>query len=147
MLEVPLVLRRLAIANFCSWTAVMAFNLFYTDYVGQAVYRGNPYASADSEERELYDSGVRAGSWGLLFHCISSAIYAPAVETLAEKIGLKLSYLFGLTTFSTAMILMLFAQDIYMVNALAACTGFGYATMTTIPFMLVTSYHTKKEVT
>ena len=40
----PAVLKRLAVAHFFSWTAVMAFNLFFTDYVGQSVYGGNPNA-------------------------------------------------------------------------------------------------------
>ena len=29
---------------------------------------------------------------------------------------------------------------------MAACTGFGFATMTTVPFLLVTSYHDDKLV-
>ena len=37
--SLPLALRRLAITNFCSWTAVMGFNLYFTDFVGQVRYR------------------------------------------------------------------------------------------------------------
>ena len=32
---IPHVLRYLGLANFCSWTAVMGFNLYFTDFVGQ----------------------------------------------------------------------------------------------------------------
>ena len=35
MFCIPLVLRYLGLANFCSWTAVMGFNLYFTDFVGQ----------------------------------------------------------------------------------------------------------------
>lgn len=35
LLCVPVVLRYLALVNFCSWTAVMGFNLYFTDFVGQ----------------------------------------------------------------------------------------------------------------
>lgn len=55
--EMPSVLKRLALANFFSWTAVMGFNLFYTDFVGQFVYGGNPNAEEDSPLGILYDKG------------------------------------------------------------------------------------------
>ncbi|KAK3777274.1 hypothetical protein RRG08_013476 [Elysia crispata] len=35
LFQVPVVLRLLAIADFCSWTAIMGFNIYFTDYVGQ----------------------------------------------------------------------------------------------------------------
>lgn len=146
LLSVPFVLKRLALANFCSWTAVMGFNLFFTDFVGQAVFGGNPNAPEDSPERALYDEGVRMGSWGLLFHCITSAIYATLIERLVARYGLRMMYFIGMFSFTLAMAVMVFVRSILLVNIMAACTGFAYATLTTIPFMLVTQYHDNKEV-
>ncbi len=144
--NVPAVLKRLALANYCSWTAVMGFNLFFTDFVGQAVYGGNPNAEEDSHERALYDEGVRMASWGLLFHCITSAIYATVVDRLVTRYSMRTLYCCGMLSFSVAMTGMVFLRNIYVVNLLAACTGFAYATVTTIPFMLVQNYHANKEV-
>ncbi len=84
LVNIPAVLKRLALANFCSWSAVMGFNLFFTDFVGQAVYLGNPNAAEDSHERLLYDEGVRMASWGLLLHCVTSAVYAAIVDRLVS---------------------------------------------------------------
>ena len=144
--NVPAVLKRLALANYCSWTAVMGFNLFYTDYVGQAVYGGNPNAPEDSHERVLYDEGVRMASWGLLFHCITSAIYATIIDRLVTRYSMRTLYCGGMFSFAIAMTVMVFVHNIYVVNLMAACTGFAYATVTTVPFMLVQNYHTNKEV-
>jgi solute carrier family 45 protein 3 len=146
LLEVPYVLRKLAVANFCSWTAVMGFNLFFTDFVGQAVYEGNPNAEENSYLRARYDEGVRMGSWGLLFHCITSAVYAFFVENLVERIGIRRTYAAGMVMFTVSMAGMVIYRNIYFVNVMAAMTGFGYATLTTIPFILVTQYHADKEV-
>lgn len=146
LLEVPYVLRKLAVANFCSWTAVMGFNLFFTDFVGQAVYEGNPNAEENSYLRARYDEGVRMGSWGLLFHCITSAVYAFFVENLVERIGIRRTYAAGMIMFTISMAGMVIYRNIYFVNVMAAMTGFGYATLTTIPFILVTQYHAEKEV-
>ena len=144
--NMPAVLKRLALANYCSWTAVMGFNLFYTDYVGQAVYGGNPNAPEDSHLRTLYDEGVRMASWGLLFHCITSAIYAAIVDRLVTRYSMRTLYCGGMFSFAIAMAVMVFSRNVYIVNLMAACTGFAYAAVTTIPFMLVQNYHTNKEV-
>ena len=144
--NVPFVLRRLALANFCSWTAIMGFNLFFTDFVGQAVYGGDPGAPEGSDLRDLYDHGVRVGSLGLLLHCVNSAVYAGVVERFAAHFDLRLAYVAGMATFVVAMLLMSATTDTYVVNTMAALTGVAYATVTTAPFMLVTSYHEDEKV-
>lgn len=144
--DVPLVLQKLALANFCSWTAVMGFNLFFTDFVGQAVFQGNPNAPENSYLRHRYDEGVRMGSWGLLFHCITSTTYVFFIEGLVEKYGMRNTYLAGMFVFSLSMFGMVFYRHIIFVNMMASLTGFAYATLTTIPFILITKYHNNKEV-
>lgn len=145
-LDIPYVLKHLAIANFCSWTSLMGFNLFFTDFVGQAVYGGNPNAPENSILRNHYDEGVRMASWGLLFHCITSAVYAFLVERLVERFGTRWTYFFGMFSFTVAMFCIVMWRNIYVVNTMAAFTGIAYATLTIIPFILVTTYHTEKEV-
>lgn len=144
--EIPYVLRQLAMAHFCSWTAVMGFNLFFTDFVGNAVFEGNPNAPEDSLLRARFDEGVRMGSWGLLLHCITSAIYALFVERIVSKFGCKLTYSIGMVSFVLAMFGMVLVRNVVFVNLMAALTGFTYATVTTIPFILVTKYHRDKDV-
>ena len=146
LLSVPYVLRSLALANFCSWTAVMSFNLFFTDYVGQAVYGGDPNAPDDSKLRALYDEGVRSGSWGLLFHCVFSALSAACIERVVAAWGMRRTYMTGMLTFVAAMFILVTSRSIVVVLLMASCTGFAYATLTTIPFMLVSNYHDNKEV-
>ena len=146
LFTIPYILRKLALALFCSWSAIMSFNLFFTDFVGQAIYGGNPNGPEDSLLRTRYDSGVRTGSWGLLFHCITSAIYASFIERLVKSFGTRAVFLFGMGSFTLAMICMAYARDVYVVNFMAAMTGFAYATVTSLPFILVNSYHDDQEV-
>ncbi|KAK3101626.1 hypothetical protein FSP39_004984 [Pinctada imbricata] len=146
LFDVPIVLQKLALANFFSWTAVMGFNLFFTDFVGQAVYEGSPNAEENSYLRMRYDEGVRMGSWGLLFHCITSTVYAMFIERLVEKYGSKRTYLCGMIVFTISMLGMVMYRHVVFVSIMAALTGFAYATLTTIPFILITKYHSEKEV-
>jgi len=110
------------------------------------VYGGDPGAPEGSDLRNLYDHGVRIGSFGLLLHCINSAVYAGVVERLASRFDLRMTYVVGMATFVVAMLLMAATNDTYVVNAMAALTGVAYATITTAPFMLVTSYHEDEKV-
>ncbi|KAL4224971.1 hypothetical protein ACF0H5_015667 [Mactra antiquata] len=144
--DIPHVLRHLTLAHFCSWTAVMGFNLFFTDFVGNAVYAGNPNAPEDSLLRNRFDEGVRMGSWGLLLHCITSAVYALFIERLVSRYGCKLTYTFGMTSFIFAMFGMVLVKNVIFVNLMASMTGIAYATVTTIPYILVSKYHNEKEV-
>ncbi|XP_070199581.1 solute carrier family 45 member 3-like [Littorina saxatilis] len=145
MLFFPVVLRYLGLANFCSWTAVMGFNLYFTDYVGQTVYGGNPNLPSSTPEGAAYDEGVRMGSWGLLLHCLTSAIYSVIVERLVVSYGYKMTYMMGMASFCFAMAGMVLVHNVVFVVLMAGLTGFAYSTLTTIPFMLVSQYHEDKK--
>jgi solute carrier family 45 protein 3 len=146
LLNVPYVVRKLIYPNFFGWAGVVGFNLYFTDFVGQAVYHGDPILPENNTLREHYDEGVRMGCWGLLLHCVVSILYACVIERLIEKIGVRMTYAVGMTSFSVAMIAMAVYPNIYFVTTMAALTGVAYGTLTTIPYILVTLYHSEKEV-
>uniref|UniRef100_A0A674JGA3 Solute carrier family 45 member 3 n=1 Tax=Terrapene triunguis TaxID=2587831 RepID=A0A674JGA3_9SAUR len=47
--RIPKVIRRLFVAELCSWMALMTFMLFYTDFVGEGLYQGVPRAEPGTE--------------------------------------------------------------------------------------------------
>ncbi|NWX26809.1 S45A3 protein, partial [Notiomystis cincta] len=55
--RIPSVIRRLFVAELCSWMALMTFMLFYTDFVGEGLYHGVPRAKPGTEARRHYDEG------------------------------------------------------------------------------------------
>ncbi|XP_057244053.1 solute carrier family 45 member 3-like, partial [Malurus melanocephalus] len=57
--RIPRVVRRLFVAELCSWMALMTFMLFYTDFVGEGLYHGVPRAKPGTEARRHYDEGER----------------------------------------------------------------------------------------
>lgn len=145
LLTVPYAVRKLIYPNFFGWAGVVGFNLYFTDFVGQAVYHGDPTLPENTTLRGYYDEGVRMGCWGLLLHCVVSILYAYFVEHLIEKVGMRITYAAGMTTFSVAMLAMAVYPNIYFVTTMAALTGVAYGTLTTVPYILVTLYHSEKE--
>ncbi|KAB1258804.1 Solute carrier family 45 member 3 [Camelus dromedarius] len=64
--RMPRALRRLFVAELCSWMALMTFTLFYTDFVGEGLYQGVPRAEPGTEARKHYDEGEVLAAWGLV---------------------------------------------------------------------------------
>ncbi|XP_070556499.1 solute carrier family 45 member 3-like [Ptychodera flava] len=141
VITMPAVLARLWTAHFVTTTAIMGFKLFFTDFVGTAIFNGNPDAAEGSESQNLYDAGVRMGSWGLLLHGITAAIYSACLEALVSTVGTRRTYMFGIFTFAVATSFIVFTRNMTMVLWLSALTGCAYATVTALPYTLLTTYH------
>jgi solute carrier family 45 protein 3 len=127
-------------------SAIMTFNLFFTDFVGQTVYIGDPSAEETSIERIRYDQGVRAASYGLLFHCIVGAVYAPLLKPLINQFGIHLTFSFGMFIFALSMLVIYISRNIILINIMASLSGLGMASLTSIPYTLVMTYHANREV-
>ncbi|XP_059488370.1 solute carrier family 45 member 3-like [Neocloeon triangulifer] len=142
----PVALWRLFVADTISWAACTSHALFYAHYVGQVVYAGHPNAAPDSLEEDLYNEGVRMGSWGLLLHSMSSCGYVLLLQNqLVQAYGLKSTYRFGLASFAACMMATLVVRNIWLLNVCAAFSGIGFAVMTSIPSALVTEYHADQQ--
>lgn len=50
--------------------------LFYTDFMGEVVYEGDPKAPHDSEAYQRYNAGVSMGCWGMCIYAFSAAFYS-----------------------------------------------------------------------
>lgn len=124
----------------------MTFNLFFTDFVGQTIYLGDPSAEETSIERLRYDQGVRAASYGLLFHCIVGALYAPLLKPLIHQFGIHLTFSFSMFVFALSMLVIYVSRNIVVVNIMASLSGLGMASLTSIPYTLVMTYHANREV-
>ncbi|CAF1283522.1 unnamed protein product [Adineta steineri] len=146
IITMPCVLRRLTLAECCSWSAIMTFNLFFTDFVGQTVYMGDPSADEFAIERIRYDQGVRAASYGLLFHCIVGALYAPFLKPLINQFGYHLTFSFSMFIFAISMLFIYISRNIIIINIMASLSGLGMASLTSIPYTLVMTYHANREI-
>jgi len=126
---------------------IMGQMMYITDYVATVVYKGSPKAEIGTIEENLFQNGVRMGSFGMFLHSLVACLFAMFIqEPLIQMIGMKATYLFGLLTFAISMFLLVaFPLDI-SVNLCGALSGFGTAVANTIPGTLVTKYNTCPEL-
>ena len=51
--------------------SLVCYSLYFTDFVGEAVFGGDPSAAPGSEKRRLYDQGVQFGCWGMYYNAMN----------------------------------------------------------------------------
>ncbi|XP_032648400.1 solute carrier family 45 member 3 [Chelonoidis abingdonii] len=144
--RIPKVIRRLFVAELCSWMALMTFMLFYTDFVGEGLYQGVPRAEPGTEARRHYDEGVRMGSLGLFLQCVISIFFSTIMDRLVKQFGTRAVYLASVAFFPLVPFVICFSQSVLIVTVSAALTGFTFSALQILPYTLASLYHHDKQV-
>lgn len=63
IVNMPNSLLLLCLTNFFSWMSHCCYCLYFTDFVGEAVFQGDPQGVHGSPEHQLYEDGVRFGCY------------------------------------------------------------------------------------
>ncbi|NXX44862.1 S45A3 protein, partial [Tricholaema leucomelas] len=144
--RIPKVIRRLFVAELCSWMALMTFMLFYTDFVGEGLYHGVPRAKPGTDARRYYDEGVRMGSLGLFLQCITSIFFSTIMDRMVKQFGTRAVYLASVVFFPVAAFVMCLSHSVIIVTISAALTGFTFSALQILPYTLASLYHHEKQV-
>ncbi|XP_053313682.1 solute carrier family 45 member 3 [Spea bombifrons] len=144
--RVPVALWRLFVAQLCSWMGLMTFILFYTDFVGEGIYNGVPFAAPGTEARARYDEGVRMGSLGLFLQSVTSVIFSSSMDHLVKTFGTRYVYITAVACLPLATIIMCFSHSVIVVTASAAITGFLFSVLQILPYTLISLYHHNRQV-
>lgn len=133
--------RSLCLSHLIGWTAFLSNMLFFTDFMGQIVYHGNPYSTHNSTEFLIYERGVEIGCWGLCINSVFSSLYSYFQKALVSYIGLKGLYFTGYLLFGLGTGLIGLFPNVYSTLVLCASFGVMSSTLYTVPFNLMAEYH------
>ncbi|NXX79554.1 S45A2 protein, partial [Urocolius indicus] len=145
LLNMPSHYRYLCVSHLFGWMAFLSNMLFFTDFMGQVVYKGNPYAPHNSTLYLTYKAGVEVGCWGLCINAISSSVYCYLQKILLPYIGLKGLYFTGYLLFGLGTGLIGLFPNVYSTLALCSLFGVMSSTLYTVPFHLIAEYHREEE--
>ncbi|KAG6455424.1 proton-associated sugar transporter A [Manduca sexta] len=137
----PKSLRVVCLTNLFCWMAHVCYSLYFTDFVGESVFGGDPAAPEGSENRINYEAGVRFGCWGMAMYSLSCACYSTIIERLIKRFGAKKVYVGGLCTYSCGMFLLCALRAPAAVILFSWTAGVMYSTLFTMPYLLVAHYH------
>ncbi|XP_063229088.1 proton-associated sugar transporter A [Bacillus rossius redtenbacheri] len=137
----PGFLRVLCLTNLFCWMAHVCYSLYFTDYVGEAVFQGDPAAADGTPAKDTYEDGVRFGCWGMSMYSLSCACYSLVIEKLIKRFRARRVYVGGLLFYSAGMTLMALVRHRVGVILFSWTAGVMYSTLFTMPYLLVARYH------
>ncbi|XP_050419603.1 proton-associated sugar transporter A isoform X1 [Adelges cooleyi] len=137
----PTSIKLVCLTNLFCWMAHVCYSLYFTDYVGEAVFGGDPTAPPGSQGKLLYEQGVRFGSMGMSMYSLSCACYSSVIEKFIKRFGAKRVYTGGLLFYSAGMFMMAVTRHKFSVIFFSWAAGVMYSTMFTMPFLLIAHYH------
>uniref|UniRef100_A0A182IZ75 Uncharacterized protein n=1 Tax=Anopheles atroparvus TaxID=41427 RepID=A0A182IZ75_ANOAO len=129
--------------QFFSQLGYLSYCLYFTDFVGAEVFGGDVSAPPGSPELALYEEGVRYGCWGMAVFAVCSASYSAVIEQLIRMLGARPVYMGGLLLFSLGMLIMGIFREKFVIFIVCPTVGIMYASMYSIPYLLVANYHSK----
>ncbi|XP_010723621.1 membrane-associated transporter protein [Meleagris gallopavo] len=145
LLSMPSHYRYLCVSHLFGWMAFLSNMLFFTDFMGQVVYQGSPYASHNSTLYHTYRRGVEVGCWGLCINAIASSAYSYLQKLLLPYTGLKGLYFIGYLLFGLGTGLIGLFPNVYSTLVLCSLFGVMSSTLYTVPFQLIAEYQKEEE--
>ncbi|KAM9694242.1 membrane-associated transporter protein isoform 1-T1 [Trichechus inunguis] len=145
LVSMPSHYRCLCISHLIGWTAFLSNMLFFTDFMGQIVYGGDPYSAHNSTEFLIYQRGVEVGCWSLCINSVFSSLYSYVQKTLVSYVGLKGLYFIGYLLFGLGTGFIGLFPNVYSTMVLCSLFGVMSSTLYTVPFNLIAEYHREEE--
>ncbi|XP_064893826.1 proton-associated sugar transporter A isoform X2 [Columba livia] len=139
--QMPKALRNLCINHFLGWLSFEGMLLFYTDFMGEVVFQGNPKAPHNSDEYQKYNAGVTMGCWGMCIYAFSAAFYSAMLEKLEERFSARTLYFVAYLAFGLGTGLATLSRNVYLLLSLCATYGILFATLCTLPYSLLCDYY------
>uniref|UniRef100_A0A8C4MUG0 Proton-associated sugar transporter A n=1 Tax=Equus asinus TaxID=9793 RepID=A0A8C4MUG0_EQUAS len=143
--NMPKALRNLCVNHFLGWLSFEGMLLFYTDFMGEVVFQGDPRAPHASEEYQKYNSGVTMGCWGMCIYAFSAAFYSAILEKLEEYLSIRTLYFIAYLAFGLGTGLATLSRNLYVVLSLCITYGILFSTLCTLPYSLLCDYYQSKK--
>uniref|UniRef100_A0A3B3WWZ0 Solute carrier family 45 member 4 n=1 Tax=Poecilia mexicana TaxID=48701 RepID=A0A3B3WWZ0_9TELE len=147
MLKMPPELLRLCVCHLLTWFSIIAQAVFFTDFMGQVIYEGNPTAPANSTSLENYHKGVQMGCWGLVIYAMTSAICSAFLQKYLDNfdLSIKVIYIMGTLGFSIGTAIMAIFPNVYVAMVMISTMGLICMSISYCPYALLGQYHEMKE--
>ena len=83
----PKSIRILCLTHLFTKMGLLSYSLYFTDFVGEVIFNGDPTSHEGSEGHNLYEEGVRFGCWGLAAFALSCTLYSFVIDKAIRVLG------------------------------------------------------------
>lgn len=143
--HMPKPLRNLCINHFLGWLSFEGMLLFYTDFMGEVIFHGDPKAPHNSEEYHKYNAGVTMGCWGMCIYAFSAAFYSAILEKLEEYFSIRTLYFIAYLAFGLGTGLATLSSNLYIILSLCITHGILFSTLCILPYSILCDYYQNKK--
>ncbi|XP_038129007.1 solute carrier family 45 member 4-like [Cyprinodon tularosa] len=147
MFKMPKQLWRLCVCHLFTWFSIIAESVFYTDFMGQVIYSGDPQAPANSTELLNYHRGVQMGCWGLVVYAATAAVCSGILQKSLDNfdLSIRVIYVVGTLGFSIGTAIMAIFPNVYVAMVMISSMGIISMSISYCPYALLGQYHEIKE--
>ncbi|XP_059205476.1 solute carrier family 45 member 4 isoform X2 [Centropristis striata] len=147
MLKMPQELLRLCACHLLTWFSIIAEAVFFTDFMGQVIYHGDPTAPLNSTLLEDYHKGVQMGCWGLVIYAMTAATCSAILQKYLDNfdLSIKVIYIMGTLAFSIGTAFMAIFPNVYVSMVMISSMGIISMSISYCPYALLGQYHEMKE--
>ncbi|XP_070248548.1 solute carrier family 45 member 4 [Myotis yumanensis] len=147
MLKMPRELTRLCLCHLLTWFSVIAEAVFYTDFMGQVIFEGDPKAPSNSTAWQAYNAGVKMGCWGLVIYAATGAICSALLQKYLDNydLSIRVIYVLGTLGFSVGTAVMAMFANVYVAMIMISTMGIVSMSISYCPYALLGQYHDIKE--
>ncbi|XP_028741854.1 solute carrier family 45 member 4 [Peromyscus leucopus] len=147
MLKMPKELIRLCLCHLLTWFSVIAEAVFYTDFMGRVIFKGDPQAPSNSTDWQAYNAGVKMGCWGLVIYAATGAICSALLQKYLDNydLSIRIIYVLGTLGFSVGTAVMAMFPNVYVAMVTISTMGIVSMSISYCPYALLGHYHDIKE--
>ncbi|XP_072303993.1 solute carrier family 45 member 4 isoform X2 [Eucyclogobius newberryi] len=147
MLKMPPELLRLCVCHLLTWFSIIAEAVFFTDFMGQVIYHGDPTAASNTTEFDNYQNGVQMGCWGLVIYALTAATCSAILQKYLDNfdLSIKVIYILGTLAFSIGTAVMALFPNVYVAMVMISSMGIISMSICYCPYALLGQYHEIKE--
>ncbi|KAG8441576.1 hypothetical protein GDO86_010672 [Hymenochirus boettgeri] len=147
MLKMPKQLMRLCVCHLLTWFSIIAEAVFYTDFMGQVIFEGDPKALFNSTALHNYNAGVQMGCWGLVIYAATAAVCSALLQKYLDNydLSIKVIYILGTLGFSVGTAVMSIFPNVYVSMIMISTMGIVSMSISYCPYALLGQYHEIKE--
>ncbi|XP_020790069.1 solute carrier family 45 member 4 [Boleophthalmus pectinirostris] len=147
MFKMPPELLRLCVCHLLTWFSIIAEAVFFTDFMGQVIYHGDPTAPSNTTEFENYQNGVQMGCWGLVIYALTAATCSAILQKYLDNfdLSIKVIYILGTLAFAIGTAVMALFPNVYVAMVMISSMGIISMSICYCPYALLGQYHEMKE--
>ncbi|XP_075776159.1 solute carrier family 45 member 4 isoform X1 [Pelodiscus sinensis] len=147
MLKMPNELLRLCLCHLLTWFSIIAEAVFYTDFMGQVIFKGDPKAPSNSTELHAYHAGVQMGCRGLVIYAATAAVCSALLQKYLDNydLSIKVIYILGTLGFAIGTAVMAIFPNVYVAMIMISTMGIVSMSISYCPYALLGQYHDIKQ--